>query len=74
MNTKSIVQKMAEIHAEKERIFNNITYGDLPLEARKIIFKAAWEHGHSAGENEVEYFYNDFTELVENVLKVMNKN
>ena len=74
MNTKSIAQKMAEIHAEKERIFNNITYGKLPLEARKIIFEAAWDHGHSAGENEVEYFYNDFTELVENVLKVMNKN
>ena len=74
MNTKSIAQKMAEIHAEKERIFNNITYGDLPLEARKIIFEAAWDHGHSAGEHEIEYFYNDFTELVENILKVMNKN
>lgn len=66
--------RIAEKRQKKEKLFQNITYGSLPEQARRIIFEAAWEHGHSAGENEVEYFYNDFTELVENVLKVMNKN
>ena len=63
-------QKRAE---EKETLFQNITYGDLPEEARRIIFEAAWEAGHSAGPHEVEYFYNDYTEMIEKVLTVMGK-
>ena len=59
--------------AEKEALFQNITYGDLPEEARRIIFEAAWEAGHSAGAQEVEYFYNDYTEMIEKVLTVMGK-
>ena len=59
--------------AEKEVLFQNITYGDLPEEARRIIFEAAWEAGHSAGTQEVEYFYNDYTEMIEKVLTVIGK-
>ena len=55
--------KIAEKRQKKEELFQNITYGSLPEEARRIIFEAAFEAGHSAGENEVEYFYNDYNYL-----------
>ena len=54
-------------HAEKEELFQNITYGKLPEKVRRIIFEHAWEEGHSSGANEVEMYYNDLTELVEKV-------
>ena len=54
-------------HDEKEKLFNDITYGNLPLPVRKAIFEKAWELGHSSGPNEVEYFYNDLTELQEKI-------
>ena len=50
-------------HDEKEKLFNAITYGDLPLPIRKAIFETAWELGHSGGANEVESFYNVLTDL-----------
>ena len=53
--------------AEKEELFQNITYGKLPEKVRRIIFEHAWEEGHSSGANEVELYYNDLTELVEKV-------
>lgn len=53
--------------AEKEELFQNITYGKLPEKVRRIIFEHAWEEGHSSGPNEVEMYYNDLTELVEKV-------
>ena len=52
---------------EKEQLFNQITYGDLPLPVRKTIFEKAWELGHSGGANEVELFYNDLTDLQERI-------
>jgi hypothetical protein len=51
------------MNSEKEKIFQDITYGDLPLPVRKSIFEMAWELGHSEGASEVELFYNDLTEL-----------
>lgn len=54
-------------HDEKEKLFNEITYGELPLPIRKMIFETAWELGHSSGSNEVEYYYNDLTELQEKI-------
>ena len=53
--------------AEKEELFQNITYGKLPEKVRRIIFEHAWEEGHGSGANEVELYYNDLTELVEKV-------
>lgn len=54
-------------HEEKEKLFDNITYGNLPLPVRKMIFDKAWELGHSSGPNEVEMYYNDLTELQEQI-------
>lgn len=58
-----IAARLEKEHQEKEQLFNKITYGDLPLPVRKVIFEKAWELGHSGGSNEVELFYNDLTEL-----------
>lgn len=62
MNERTAARLEKE-HQEKENLFNAITYGDLPLPVRKSIFETAWELGHSGGDNEVELFYNDLTEL-----------
>ena len=50
---------------EKEDLFQAITYGTLCEKARRKIFERAWEMGHSASKEEVELYYNDLTELVE---------
>jgi len=57
--------RIEKMHAEKEALFQNITYGNLPEKVRRIIFEHAWEEGHSGGASEVELYYNDLTELVE---------
>lgn len=30
----------------------------------QVLFHLSWEHGHSAGENEVEIYYDEFSELL----------
>lgn len=52
---------------EKEKLFKEIAYGNLPIPVQKIIFEKAWELGHSGGASEVELFYNDLTELQEKI-------
>ena len=62
-----LAARLEKEHDEKEKLFNEITYGSLPLPVRKMIFETAWELGHSSGPNEVEYYYNDLTELQEKI-------
>ena len=54
-----------EIQEKKEKLFKEITYGNLPLPVRKAIFETAWELGHDSGPYEVECFYNNLTLLQE---------
>ena len=37
---------------------------DLPVEVDDALFSKAWEHGHSSGYHEVEYYYCDLADLV----------
>ena len=76
MNMNPILKaRLEREHEEKEKLFNDITYGNLPLSVRKAIFETAWELGHSSGPNEVECYYNvlqiivnnDLTELQEKI-------
>ena len=59
--------RIAAAQKEKEDLFQAITYGTLCEKARRKIFERAWEMGHSSGQwkEEVELYYNDLTELVE---------
>lgn len=65
--TPILKARLEREHDEKERLFNDLTYGNLPLPVRKAIFEKAWELGHASGPNDVECFYNDLTELQERI-------
>lgn len=56
---------------KREELFQNITYGEFPEIARRLIFEKAWELGHSGGDYEVEMYYNDLTELVEKIMNLL---
>jgi len=59
------------MNSEKEEIFQEITYGSLPEEVRRIIFEESLKRCHSCGRLEVLSIYRDYTELVERVVSVM---
>ena len=59
--------RIEKARQEKEALFQIITYGNLPEKARRLIFEAAWEEGHSAGTAEVKSYYEAYTELVEKI-------
>lgn len=60
-------ERLKREHQEKEKLFKEIAYGNLPIPIKKAIFEKAWELGHSGGASEVELFYNDLTELQERI-------
>ena len=70
MNPK-LAARIEKNRQEKEQLFQDITYGNLPEKARRLIFESAWEQGHSSGNNEVEMYYNDLTELVEKIRDII---
>lgn len=59
------------MNSEKEAIFQEITYGSLPEEVRRIIFEEALKRCHGGGRLEILSIYRDYTELVERVVSVM---
>lgn len=61
---------LATRRIETQKIVNQFTdyleasYGpERPANVLKALWDAAWSHGHSAGFNEVEYYYAEYAEL-----------
>ena len=59
------MDKFEKRRLEKENLFKDIEYGNLPIEAKHEIFELAWDMGHSSGLYEVEAYYQELTEFIE---------
>lgn len=57
-----------------ESIEDNSIYKDIPKEVFKILYRKAYEDGHSYGFNEVRNYFYDELSTFEDILKVLNEN
>lgn len=57
-----------------ESIEDNSLFKDIPKEVFKILYRKAYEDGHSYGFNEVRNYFYDELSTFEDILKVLNEN
>lgn len=57
-----------------ESIEDNSIFKDIPKEVFKILYRKAYEDGHSYGFNEVRNYFYDELSTFEDILKVLNEN
>jgi hypothetical protein len=41
---------------------------NVPQAAKDIVWKLAWEHGHSSGRSEIFFYYDDFADIARTTL------
>lgn len=57
-----------------ESIEDNSIFKDIPKEVFKILYRKAYEDGHSYGFNEVRNYFYDELSTFEDILKILNDN
>lgn len=63
---KRYEEELTRLNAKKslrERLEADNGIGDHPK--RNLLWEKAWEHGHSGGDHEVEFWYGEFLEMLQ---------
>jgi hypothetical protein len=67
---KEIIQALTEYQEEEQRIYKQFKHdieeehGVLNHPKADVLWRLAWEHGHSCGYSEVASYWVDFVELI----------